>query len=63
MNRSFWCVLKGMEKLVCNAKNYPMRKGEVVLLPAAVGEWNFRPYDEINLLQIAIPCNIIPKRS
>jgi mannose-6-phosphate isomerase len=34
---------------------YPVRKGDVVLLPAAVGACAFRPSSAVNVLEIALP--------
>ncbi len=34
---------------------YTVEKGEVILLPAAVGECRFRPDGPVTLLDIAVP--------
>ncbi len=47
--------IEGTGKLVHNANDYEINKGDVMLLPAAVGECDLQPTHKINLLQIAIP--------
>lgn len=47
--------LAGAGKLVYNRVDYKISKGEVMLLPAVVGEHDLLPDGQINLLQIAIP--------
>jgi mannose-6-phosphate isomerase len=35
--------------------SYPLARGEVMLIPASVGECVFRPLDAVNLLEVALP--------
>lgn len=44
-------------------KTYSIIKGEVMLLPATVGQLELRPHDTITLLQIAIPHKTIHRTS
>lgn len=46
---------EGNAKLNFDGAKYPIKKGDVVLLPAEIGVINCIPLDEINLLEIAIP--------
>ncbi|MET3980983.1 mannose-6-phosphate isomerase [Mucilaginibacter sp. UYP25] len=55
--------LEGSAKVVSNANHYPISKGDVVLLPAAIGECDVQPDNQINLLQINIPGKDNNKRS
>jgi mannose-6-phosphate isomerase len=55
--------LEGSAKLACNANHYPISKGDVMLLPADIGECHVHPDAQINLLQIAIPGKDKSKRS
>jgi mannose-6-phosphate isomerase len=47
--------LAGAGTLVYDSVDYPINRGEVMLLPAAIGEGKLQPNNEINLLQITIP--------
>jgi mannose-6-phosphate isomerase len=47
--------LEGAGQLERNGSTYIVVKGEVWLLPAAVGACAFHPHDTVNLLEIAIP--------
>jgi mannose-6-phosphate isomerase len=47
--------IDGAGQLAQGDGTYPIRKGEVWLLPAEVGACTFRPHGEANLLEIAIP--------
>jgi mannose-6-phosphate isomerase len=52
------CVLvciEGAGQLEYGAGTYPVRKGEVWLLPAVTGACTFQPHGAANLLEIAIP--------
>jgi mannose-6-phosphate isomerase len=48
---------EGEGKLDFGGTKYPIKKGDVVLLPAEVGVINCIPQGKINLLEIAIPDN------
>ena len=48
------CVA-GKGEIVCDGTNYPIKMGDVVLLPAEIGLVNCIPQGKINLLEIAIP--------
>lgn len=47
--------LEGKGTMTYQEKKYTLSKGEVMLLPAAVGQLNLQPDTYITLLQIAIP--------
>lgn len=47
--------LEGAGKMNYNKKDYSISKGEVMLVPAAVGQLDLHPNHKISLLQIAIP--------
>ena len=47
--------LDGNGTMAYNAKSYNLSKGEVMLLPATVGQLELNPNKKIQLLQIAIP--------
>ncbi|MEO5909899.1 MAG: type I phosphomannose isomerase catalytic subunit [Pelobium sp.] len=49
--------LSGDGKLIWNNNDYQINKSDVMLIPASVGVCNLQPNNEINLLQIVIPCN------
>lgn len=64
-NNSFMVGKKGTPRvLVCirgsghiayDGKNYPLAKGEVMLLPAVVGACRFEPGGNVMLLEVALP--------
>ena len=47
--------IDGNGKMMYNNKEYNISKGEVMLLPAIIGQLELKPEKEISLLQIAIP--------
>ncbi len=47
--------LEGRGSMEFKDSNYTINKGEVMLLPAIVGQLNLQPEEKITLLQIAIP--------
>ena len=47
--------IDGNGKMMYNDKEYTISKGEVMLLPAIIGQLELKPEKEISLLQIAIP--------
>ena len=47
--------LEGVGNLEYDGADFPMEKGAVVLLPAAVGACRFRPEGPVTLLDIAVP--------
>ena len=47
--------IAGAGQLEYNGVSYAVGKGDVLLLPAVVGECAFRPHCEVTLLEIAIP--------
>lgn len=47
--------LEGNGSIEFNVNQYPINKGEVMLLPAIIGQLNLQPKKEITFLQIAIP--------
>lgn len=47
--------IDGSGKMNYNKDDYPISKGDVMLIPASVGQLNLHPDKKINLLQIAIP--------
>lgn len=49
--------LEGNGHMKYNDTNFGIDKGEVMLLPASIGQLKFHPEGEITLLQIAIPEN------
>lgn len=49
--------IEGAGAIKYNNKEYSISKGEVMLLPAILGQLNLHPNKEITLLQIAIPNN------
>ncbi|MFD2146213.1 type I phosphomannose isomerase catalytic subunit [Mucilaginibacter antarcticus] len=55
--------IEGTGNVVYNAKNYEIGKGDVMLLPAELGECEIQPDGQITLLQIAIPCKDKSKKS
>lgn len=46
---------EGNGTLIYNDKEYTLNKGEVMLLPAIIGQLELKPQKEITVLQIAIP--------
>ncbi len=54
MTRVLVCI-DGKGELDYNGDNYVVRKGDVWLLPAMVGACAFRPLNEVNLLEVALP--------
>lgn len=55
--------LDGKGTLQYQNKDYSLAKGEVMLLPAAVGQLYLNPIEEITLLQIAIPEKATPEKA
>ena len=47
--------LSGEGLLDRDGETYPLGRGQVLLLPAIVGEWAFRPRESVNLLEVALP--------
>jgi len=47
--------LDGMGDLQYQDGNYPMARGDVMLLPATLGACAFQPRDSVNLLEISLP--------
>jgi len=47
--------IEGSGSMKYNEKKYTISKGEVMLIPATVGQLNLLPNEKITLLQIAIP--------
>jgi mannose-6-phosphate isomerase len=47
--------LAGVGDITFAGITYPLRKGEVMLLPAAMGKCDFRPHGVVNVLEISIP--------
>jgi len=47
--------LEGAGQLELNGSRYIVGKGEVWLLPAAVGACEFHPHNAVTILEIAIP--------
>jgi mannose-6-phosphate isomerase len=47
--------IEGEGELQHSGASYAVRKGDVFLLPAAIGVGTFRPRTEVNLLEIALP--------
>jgi mannose-6-phosphate isomerase len=47
--------LQGGGEIEHSGASYGVRKGDVLLLPAAIGVCTFRPRTEVNLLEIALP--------
>ena len=47
--------LSGKAHLEYGGKNYPIKKGDTVLLPAVVGACHCRPHGAVSLLEIALP--------
>lgn len=45
----------GNGTMIYNDKNYSIDRGEVMLLPAIIGQLTLKPSEEITLLQVAIP--------
>ena len=45
----------GEGEIESSGTNHPMSRGDVVLLPAAVGECSYRPRGTVTLLEIALP--------
>ncbi|MBB6126468.1 type I phosphomannose isomerase catalytic subunit [Mucilaginibacter lappiensis] len=52
--------IEGNGELYYEDYNFSVNKGDVMLLPASVGQCNFRPDNEITLLEIAIPDKQMP---
>jgi mannose-6-phosphate isomerase len=48
---------EGTGQIEHDSVTYPVRKGEVRLLPAVVGACTFGPDSEVNLFEVAIPDN------
>lgn len=51
--------LKGNGILRYDENDFSINKGDVMLVPAVVGQCNFRPDNEITLLEIAIPAKYV----
>ncbi len=47
--------LEGVGNLEYEGDDFPMEKGAVMLLPAAVGACRYRPSEPVMLLDIAVP--------
>jgi mannose-6-phosphate isomerase len=47
--------LDGVGNIEHDGAEFTMEKGEVILLPAAVGACRFRPEGPVTLLDIAVP--------
>jgi mannose-6-phosphate isomerase len=54
MPRVLVCV-EGAGEIEHGDANYPVGRGDVVLLPAEVGSCSFRPRDVVSLLEVAPP--------
>jgi len=50
--------IDGSGELRYNGKDFSLTKGDVMLLPASVGQCDFDPVNEITLLEIAIPAKM-----
>ena len=47
--------ITGDGELEHRGKNYPIGRGDVMLLPAEIGACSFRPRDTVRLLEVALP--------
>lgn len=52
--------IDGNGKLTYDGNDFSINKGDVMLLPALIGQCNFQPDTEITLLEIAIPVKRVP---
>ena len=53
--RGCWFVIDGEGELEHGGANYPVGRGDVVLLPAEVGACSYRPRGAVSLLEVALP--------
>ena len=53
--RACWCASPVRESWSTMATNYPVGRGDVMLLPAEVGACSYRPRDAVSLLEVALP--------